>query len=77
MFVVMASVRLPLAFLTQMTVLRKVTYVEHLWMFVTGMVIIVISVVIMPIYEYIALIRKKDGNEKKEESENAIELSGR
>ena len=77
MFVVMASVRLPLAFLTQMTVLRKVTYVEHLWMFVTGMVIIVISVVIMPIYEYIALIRKKDDNEKKEESDNAIELSGR
>ena len=77
MFVVMASVRLPLAFLTQMTVLRKVTYIEHLWMFVTGMVIIVISVVIMPIYEYIALTRKKDDNEKKEESENPIELSGR
>ena len=77
MFVVMASVRLPLAFLTQMTVFRKVTYVEHLWMFVTGMVIIVISVVIMPIYEYTALIRKRDDNEKKEESDNAIELSGR
>ena len=78
MFVVMASVRLPLAFLTQMTVLRKVTYVEYLWMFVTGMVIIVISVVIMPIYEYIALIKKKDDSEmKEEENANSIELSGR
>ena len=77
MFVVMASVRLPLAFLTQMTVLREVTYVEYLWMFVTGMVIIVISVVIMPIYEYIALIKKKDESEKKEEeNDNSIEMSG-
>ena len=57
-FAVMATVRLPLAFLAQKKILKSVTHVEHLWMFITGILTIVISAIIMPLYECI-LIRRK------------------
>ena len=57
-FAVMPTVRLPLAFLAQRTILKSVTHVEYMWMFITGVVIIVIFAIIMPLYECI-LIRRK------------------
>ena len=58
-YVIIISMRLPLAFLIQLTVLKGVIPVKHLEFLITGTIMILITNVAMPTYEYWNLSEQK------------------
>ena len=66
-YVIVSSIRLPLALILQMTVLKGVVAVRDLYMLIIGMVITAMATVVMAIYEYWVLQRQ----EKKEKNNDA------
>ena len=59
LYYVTVSLSLPLSFLLQCTILQSVTPDANIWLLVSGMVVIFLCALILPMYEYFLLKRKQ------------------
>ena len=60
-YVIIISMRLPLAVVSQLTIFKGVIPVKHVYLLIIGTVMIMVTTIFMPLYEYWAL--KKANNE--------------